>query len=51
MSGTSLISWLTLLGVDGQDLDFGVSRASMEADFSTFAVPEEGLCGDPEEET
>lgn len=39
MLGTGLSSRLTLLGVVGVDLDFGDSRA------------EEGLCGDPGEDT
>lgn len=40
-----------LLGVGGLDLDFGDSTASADEDFRTFAVPEEGLCGEPEGET
>lgn len=51
MLGTELSFSLTVPGVDGQDLDFGDSRASTEADFWTRPVPEVGLCGDPEEET
>lgn len=48
MLGTGPSSRLTLLGVDGLDLDFGDSTV---ADFETFPVPDEGLCGEPEEET
>lgn len=50
MLGTGLSSRPTPLGVDGLDLDFGDSRLSAEADFGT-SVPEERLCGEPEEET